>query len=121
MIRLAIQIDDNNDGNVVYGIMSSHPAALLALQCALHIQTHQSLNINIQIIKSLALIIMQNSPVRYVREACILPDEESCCAYTEFFVDRAEPDGVLDEVRKGQEWVFGELGKGCEFLCLVEG
>lgn len=70
--------------------------------------------------------LMESSPVNYVRDAVPCPGTLS--ANTRFYVDHAEPDAALRSVvsgknkllRGGWEWPFGELGEGCEYLCVLE-
>jgi len=110
-----------------FGILSSHPAAILAALRAFRRGVEE---VDLSVVKNYVPAIMQSSPVAYVKAAKpvgSLFDQgcESgsiCCADTGLWVDHAEPLAVLDQVRgKGVQWPFGELPEGCEFLVFVKG
>lgn len=108
------------------GILSSHPAAILA---ALRAWGGGIKEVNLDMVREHAAGIMAASPVTYVREAKLQgtlfgrDDAEGiCCADTQFWVDHKEPLAALAAVKeRGVAWPFGHLPDGCEFLGLVEG
>jgi GNAT superfamily N-acetyltransferase len=110
----------------VLGILSSHPAAILA---ALRAWGRGVEEVDLDVVQELAEGIMAASPVSYVREAelkgSLFGQEDAegvCCADTMFWVDHAEPLAALAVVKeRGVAWPFGHLPDGCEFLLLVEG
>ncbi|KAF9695747.1 hypothetical protein EKO04_006256 [Ascochyta lentis] len=120
----------------IHGILSSHPAALLATLRAFGSGIE---NLDLETVRRRARAVMDGSPIDYVRGAKLvgrLFEQEDgdgsgsgdgsgnasvCCADTAFWVDHAEPLAALDVVReRGVAWPFGELREGCEFLVLVE-
>jgi hypothetical protein len=115
------------DGNdCVFGILSSHPAAVKALLKAFGRGLE---DVDLEMVKVHARDIMESSPVEYVKKVRLRgslfgeDQEESVvsCADTKFFVDHAEPLDALETVkRRGEDWPFGSLPEGCEFLALVE-
>jgi hypothetical protein len=110
-----------------FGILSSHPAAILA---ALRAFGRGIEEVNLEMVREHVSAIMQSSPVDYVKEAkpkgsLFGQDNEEgiiCCADTNFWVDHAEPMAALEQVKmRGVNWPFGELPEGCEFLVFVKG
>jgi len=110
-----------------YGILSSHPAAILA---ALRAFGHGLEEVDLKMAKEDAKAIMGSSPVDYVRTATLrgslfddnAPDDVVCCADTKFWVDHKEPLEVLEAVKsRGLGWPFGDLPEGHEFLALAKG
>ncbi|KAF3000233.1 hypothetical protein E8E13_007519 [Curvularia kusanoi] len=111
--------------NAVFGILSSHPAAILgaarAWGCGIE-------RLDLPVIRERAAGVIASSPVAYVRNAkfrgSLLGDEDqegSCCADTQFWVDHRERLAALAELKeKGVAWPYGPLPEGCEFLLLVE-
>lgn len=79
-------------------------------------------------IRDYAKRIMKQSPIEYVRTAELRgnifnSDDESgaiSSAFTNFFVDHAEPLRVLGRVRQVRHWPLGELLDGNEFLLVLE-
>ena len=129
------------DGDDVYGLMSSHPAACLAVAKAFGSQSNitktahsvltsvGSINtIRIDFIKEWAESIMKASPINYVRDAKLkgrlfAPDDTSglvSSVDSGFFVDHEEPLEALAWVRESLNWPLGELLDGYEFLVLLE-
>jgi hypothetical protein len=115
---------ENDSG---FGILSSHPAAVMA---ALRAFGRGLEEVNLEMVREHARGIMDSSPVAYVRNAKLRgslfgAEEEGgvvCCADTGFFVDHAEPLAALEAVKnRGVKWPFGSLPEGCEFLVLVKG
>lgn len=120
-----------NHDNAYYGIMSSHPAAIMA---ALRAFGHGIECVSFDFIREHAGNVIAASPVEYIRGAILkgaLFDREQsecsaeegasvCCADTRFWVDHAEPMAVLATVKKEHGfWPFGDLLEGCEWLVLV--
>lgn len=109
----------------IYGILSSHPAAILAFLRAFGGGLEKS---DLDVAKEHAEPIMQSSPVRYVRTATLRgslfeedpADAAVCCANTSFWVDHKEPMEVLEAVRV-RGWPFGQLPDGHEFLAMARG
>jgi GNAT superfamily N-acetyltransferase len=107
------------------GILSSHPAAIMA---ALSAWGRGVEEVDLGVVKERAKGVMAASPVGYVREAVLKgtlfgQDEAEgvCCADTGFWVDHGEPMAALAAVKeRGVAWPFGHLPDGCEFLVLVE-
>lgn len=72
------------------------------------------------------ITIVGNSPVEYVRSARVRPD--SLSAFTNFMVDHTAPEQALDTISYGMNrqlrepwrWYFGDLGGGCEYLCILK-
>ncbi len=131
------------DGDVIYGLMSSHPAACLAAAKAFGSQSQIILlccdldaDISIGGINMVALPFMQDnaeaimkcSPIRYVRDAELRGSLYDCkdssggisSVNTEFHVDHAQALEALAWVRESQEWPLGELLEGHEFLLILE-
>ncbi|KAF2023975.1 hypothetical protein EK21DRAFT_79750 [Setomelanomma holmii] len=112
------------DGDDVYGVMSSHPAACLAAAKAFG----SSINtISLDFIKDNAESIMKASPVDYVQNAKLrgslfYPGDSSglvSCVDTSFFVDHEEPLEALTWVKENMEWPLGELLDGHEFIMVL--
>jgi len=116
-----------------FGILSSHPAAIMA---ALRVFGNGLEGVDLGVIKRNAHGIMAMSPVDYVRSALLAgslfeeADEDAkgrvggdanrgiCCAFTKFYVDHGEPMAALEEIGKKRQWPFGGLPEGCEYLAL---
>lgn len=110
-----------------FGILSSHPAAILAVLRAFGRGPEK---VDLSMAREHAFGIMSSSPVGYVREATLrgslFSDNEKeaavCCAFTSFWVDHAE---LLETLRlvgeRGVIWPLGDLPEGHEFLILVKG
>ncbi|KAK4947922.1 hypothetical protein LTR10_013430 [Elasticomyces elasticus] len=119
--RLLLHVRQDEDA--FYGMLSSHPAAILAFLRACGGGLEKS---DLTVAAEHAKVVMQSSPVRYVRTATLrgsLFDDNSasgavCCADTNFWVDHKEPDEVLEAVRE-RGWPFGQLPDGHEFLGLI--
>jgi hypothetical protein len=110
-----------------YGILSSHPAAVMAAARAFSEGIERE---DLSGIAGLAREIMKKAPVEYVKSAELrgsLFEEErkivqtdnaaQCCALTNFWVDHAEPEDVLKKLNdRGRIWPLGKLPDGCEWL-----
>jgi hypothetical protein len=110
--------------NVHYGILSSHPAAIMS---ALRAFGHGLEEVDVELIKEHARGAMDASPVDYVRSAALggslfVPEDSTAvsCAFTDFWVDHGEPSAVLEEVRKTRYWPLGENPEGIEYLVLIK-
>lgn len=131
------------DDDVIYGLMSSHPAACLAAAKAFGSQSHTTLQccdldadiliggistVAVGFIKDSAEAIMKASPITYVKDAelrgSLFDSTDTSGAVssvdTKFFVDHTEALEALTWVREGQEWPLGELLDGYEFLFIIE-
>ncbi|OCK74578.1 hypothetical protein K432DRAFT_469111 [Lepidopterella palustris CBS 459.81] len=101
------------DGDDVYGVMSSHPAACLAASKAFGNNAES---------------IMKASPVGHVQDAKLrgrLFDSTDTSGLvssvdTGFFVNHEEPLEALAWVRELMEWPFGELLDGHEFVLILQ-
>ncbi|KAF2191260.1 hypothetical protein K469DRAFT_720250 [Zopfia rhizophila CBS 207.26] len=113
------------DGDDVYGVISSHPAACLAAAKAFG---SSITNISLDFIKENAESIMKASPVRYVRDAELRgklfnPEDDSglvSSVDTGFYVDHEEPLEALTWVRESMDWPLGELLDGHEFVLILK-
>lgn len=109
--------------DAIHGILSSHPAAILAFLRAFNGGLEQS---DLNVANENAKTVMQSSPVRYVRTAALRgslfeddpADGAVCCADTNFWVDHKETLEVLEAVRE-RGWRFGQLPDGHEFLAMT--
>lgn len=131
------------DGDVIFGLMSSHPAACLAAAKAFGGQSQIILqccdldaDISIGCINMVALPFMQDnaeaimkcSPIGYVRDAELRGSLYDCkdksgaisSVNTEFHVDHAQALEALAWVRERREWPLGGLLEGHEFLLILE-
>jgi hypothetical protein len=108
----------------IYGILSSHPAAIMAATRAFG---HGIEHLNFDLAKKHGKDIMAASPVDYIRSARLNGSifekfYDVCYAFTDFWVDHKEPRDVLARVmKKGRGWPLGQLPDGCEYLALVDG
>jgi hypothetical protein len=123
---------DNSPNNQYYGILSSHPAAIMA---ALRAFGYGLEGVDLRLIEKHAHDVMDASPVEYVKTAELngsLFEQQTCfgriestgnavsCAFTKFWVDHKKPDAVLEEVRKTRHWPLGENPEGCEYVVLIK-
>ncbi|KAF2711662.1 hypothetical protein K504DRAFT_500317 [Pleomassaria siparia CBS 279.74] len=123
------------DEDRTFGILSSHPAAIMATLRAFGRGIE---NFDFSFAKLHGRGLMASSPVMYVKTATLkgtafsnerkTEDEQSvredciCCAFTDFWVDHKEPLEALRSVEEeGVHWPLGKLPEGCEFLVLFEG
>ncbi|EFQ88892.1 hypothetical protein PTT_15032 [Pyrenophora teres f. teres 0-1] len=110
----------------VCGIMSSHPAACLGVARAFGggCVTERDL----EFMRVNARGFMGASPVAYVRDAVLrgqlFDGQDTSGAVsavdTQFYVDHAEPLGVLEVVKQERGWLLGELLEGFEFLLILK-
>ncbi|MCJ1476724.1 hypothetical protein MMC13_005392 [Lambiella insularis] len=114
------------EDDAAVGILSSHPAAILATLRAFGRGIE---DVDLGMTREHAHAIMQSSPVPYVKTAQLhgslfgdeVTDGAVASADTGFWVDHGEPLEVLEAVRaRGVGWPFGELMEGHEFVVLVE-
>jgi len=109
----------------IYGVISSHPAACLATIKALGSALDPP---KLDYIRDHAKAIINSSPIDYVKGAkpCgILFDSKDASglvssAFTNFYVNHAEPLEALSWVRENIEWPLGDLIDGHEFLLILE-
>ncbi|EFW14307.1 hypothetical protein D8B26_007052 [Coccidioides posadasii str. Silveira] len=113
-----------SDGDDIYGIMSSHPAACLAAASAFGTSIER---VSLNFIAENAEAIMKVSPISYVREAKLCgslfePEDPTgliCGVNTGFFVDHEEPLEALKMVKETWVWPFGDLLDGHEYLLVL--
>ncbi|KAF8921101.1 hypothetical protein CPB85DRAFT_1487079 [Mucidula mucida] len=115
----------------VFGLVSSHPAACIALSAVG--ASHWITTIDIPFIRENAASILETTPVEYLRTAKLVGtafDKESTSlntvssALTNFFVDHEEPLRALTEFREkyGRDaWPLGDLLDGHEYMIIVQG
>ncbi|AEO57160.1 hypothetical protein MYCTH_2058169 [Thermothelomyces thermophilus ATCC 42464] len=124
--RLLEKLRKNDDE--VFGIMSSHPAACIALSkaCSEFSFPHVPLGF----MQTCAREVMAGSPISYVRDAKLCgslfqPDGASHLGLvsgvdTNFFVDHEEPLSALEWLQAEGLWPLGSLPDGHEFLLVFE-
>ncbi|KAI7910167.1 hypothetical protein M0657_011491 [Pyricularia oryzae] len=108
------------DKDDLYGIMSSHPAAITAAA--------KAFGFNLSLIKEDGNAIMKASPVVYIKKAVLCgslvnADDQSGLVLgvnTSFYVDHTEPLEALKIVKEDGDWPFGELPDGHEYLLILE-
>ncbi|MCJ1377439.1 hypothetical protein MMC17_000534 [Xylographa soralifera] len=109
-----------------FGILSSHPAAILAALRAFGPGIEE---VDLGVAREHACAIIRESPVTYVRMAKLhgslfergVTDGAVSSADSGFWVDHQEPLDTLKAIRdRGRVWPFGELVDGHEFLLLVK-
>ncbi|KAJ4305558.1 hypothetical protein N0V90_001089 [Kalmusia sp. IMI 367209] len=126
--RMLRAIKQQEERCTSFGILSSHPAAIMATSRAFG---HGIEQVDLAFIKDHAAAIMSNSPVNYVKTAALRgplfrgnegnsSEGSVCCAFTNFFVDHGEVNEAMANVRKRLAWPFGELPEGCEYLAQFE-
>lgn len=122
ILQILLRLRDGKDRD--FGILSSHPAAILG---ALRAWGRGIEEVDLGMVREHAAGIMAASPVQYVKNAKLKgtlfgEDNEGgiCCADTQFWVDHGEPLAALAELKKRVTWPFGGLPEGCEFLVLVK-
>lgn len=116
----------NLDNNMYYGIMSSHPASCMAAAACFGPRIN---GVSLEFIRDNAEEVIKTSPVPYVRGAklhgSLFDSDDStglvCGVDTGFFVDHAEPLGVLREVQGTRNRLLGELLEGYEYLLVLPG
>jgi hypothetical protein len=127
------KVREHSPNHEYYGILSSHPAAIMA---ALRAFGYGLEGVDPYLIEKHARDVMDASLVEYVKTAAlygslfekpgcweIVQDTENVvsCAFTEFWVDHKEPLAVLEEVRKTRHWPLGENPEGHEYVVLIKG
>ncbi|KAK3059661.1 hypothetical protein LTS18_010329 [Coniosporium uncinatum] len=119
-LRADVEVQDADSGYGkprLYGILSSHPASVMAFA--------RVFGQGIEGVDGGRLEsgewIMCESPVRYVREGWRKVRAGVGSVDTGFWVDHAEVEKVLGEVRRERGWPLGELVEGCEFLLIMSG
>ena len=93
------------------GLVSSHPAAVRALQRACGPTTINAHN-NVLYARR----IHTSCTVPYLRPCQLHVDESRCVVDTHFFVDHTE---VLTILRQTSQWVLGDLLEGHEFFAIA--
>ena len=118
--QLLESLREGEDNRCCFGILSSHPFAILAVLRDNGRGPHE---VDLQVTKEHAAAIMRSSPVPYVKEAGLRgsllgtgEDGSVSCADTAFWIDHEEPLAALVSVwAKGIEWSFGDLPEGMSF------
>lgn len=113
-----------------FGILSHHPAAIMA---ACRAFGHGINNIDIDFILDTAGSMMWNCPVKYVHAAAMSAffkelRRDSCSCFTHLYIDHTETKQVLEELRNhpspvSQErvvWRLGDLPERYDFLALFK-
>lgn len=129
------------DGDDMYGVMSSHPHASLAAAKSFGCKCDPKLikirfllwiatidRISIDFIGENAKLVMSASPIPYIRDAELrgsVFDANDTSGIvsgvnTNFFVDHEEPSDALQSVQEELEWPLGGLPDGCEYLIIME-
>ncbi|EGX95298.1 hypothetical protein CCM_03570 [Cordyceps militaris CM01] len=116
----ALRVDTDD----IYGIMSSHPAACLAAAAAFSTGIER---VPLDFIRNNAQEAMGVSPIQYIRDAKLcgtvfdVNDSTGLISgvNTEFFVDHKEPRKALEVIKESQQWPFGDLPPGHEYLLVV--
>ena len=126
-----------------YGIMSCHPAAIIATAKAFAGKRTRILNHNYELelnipgsmnrvqfnfVKENMVAVIQASPIKYIKEAELEgslynPSDASgqvSSANTRFYVDHRLPLEALKRVKDIEDWPLGELLEGREFVVLFE-
>ncbi|KAF5323171.1 hypothetical protein D9619_013734 [Psilocybe cf. subviscida] len=108
------------------GLASSHPASVNVLAKYSHVRLE---NIDIQFIALNAAKILKDTPINYLKPENVPLRgslfENDCAsgaissAFTQFYVDHAEPLEALHEFMASGRWCLGELLEGHEFLVIV--
>ncbi|KAF2433255.1 hypothetical protein EJ08DRAFT_96851 [Tothia fuscella] len=111
-----------------YGILSSHPYACLA--AIRSFAGCDMANYDPGDTAQYKRTILESSPIPYIRDAEFNNDtiqkgndsikEETCSAFTRFYVDHGEPQEALRSVQgRGVIWKLGTLKEGHEHLVIV--
>ncbi|OJJ80737.1 uncharacterized protein ASPGLDRAFT_1501590 [Aspergillus glaucus CBS 516.65] len=110
-----------------YGIMSSHPASIMATASSFGFTID---GIDLDFVRINAKGIIRALPIPSVRDAKLrgLLFEEFdastglvCGAGTNFFVDHKEPEETLNSIPRTRKWYFGKLPEGHEYLLILKG
>ncbi|KAK3324074.1 hypothetical protein B0T19DRAFT_427680 [Cercophora scortea] len=128
--RLLEKLRDPDDE--IFGIMSSHPAACIALSKACADFDFQ--HIPLDFAREHAAAVMASSPITYVKDAKLRgrlfsaetssgnakADDLVAGVDSNFFVDHDEPLAALAWLKERALWPLGELPDGHEFLFVFE-
>ena len=97
------------------GLVSSHPAAIRALEAAAGARVSSATNL------SYAERIHSHCSVPYLQHALLVVSEQQCSVDTHFFVDHTEVLAILDKHRQQRpdQWVLGELREGWEYFAVA--
>lgn len=132
-------------GAVSWGILSSHPAAVMAMARGLggeffistcRKKSHELIfildgieEVDLKYMQNSAWYTMNASPIPYVRDAPFsgslfgfsLPrkSDNVASADTKFYVGHAEPDKALERVKGQGRWPLGGLAPGHEYLLII--
>ncbi|KAG7453219.1 uncharacterized protein BT62DRAFT_940616 [Guyanagaster necrorhizus] len=117
----------NGSGSSAFGLVSSHPAACIALSAIG--DRHWINNIDLDFIRRTAPRMLSVATVDYLKDAQLrgsLFEERPAAGTvssvdTKFYVDREEPLAALKaHVASSGSWPLGELLEGHEFLIVVK-
>ncbi|KAH6691677.1 hypothetical protein F5X68DRAFT_229526 [Plectosphaerella plurivora] len=111
------------DGDEIFGILSSHPAALKALSRAFGQMVPSS--VSLDFIRDNAAGILAASPIQYIRDGALsgtlFGDAQVDIVSgvnTDFWVDHEEPMQALSSLQ--EQWPLGNLPEGHEYLLVFE-
>ncbi|KAJ7252130.1 hypothetical protein B0H12DRAFT_1234007 [Mycena haematopus] len=109
-----------------FGLVSSHPAACLALFKRAHAKSRK---LDLDFIKAHAQKIMDTTNISYLKgvqlRGSLLQEAEAggamSCAFTDFYVDHEEPLRAMNrwEEKQDMAWPLGVLPEGHEFFCIA--
>ncbi|KAG1775130.1 hypothetical protein EV702DRAFT_1120677 [Suillus placidus] len=105
------------------GLVSAHPAACTALAKYTNVGVHA---VDLPFIGEHAAKVLAASPIDYIKSAQLRGDlfqknsdtGAVSSAFTEFYVDHAEPLKALEQFKEKGKWCLGELLEGHEYLAL---
>ncbi|KAB5513552.1 hypothetical protein GE09DRAFT_904376, partial [Coniochaeta sp. 2T2.1] len=111
------------EGDDIYGIISSHPAACLAATKSFGTNIEK---VSLPFIREHAGMVMKSSPIPYVRDAELSGELFDRVSHgivsgvnTHFMVDHREPLEALVLVRETWNWPLGDLPDGHEYLLIL--
>jgi hypothetical protein len=126
--ELLHRLRDETSQEIVYCVLSSHPATIGAVLRAFGRGLE---DVDLGVARDeVARGVLEKAPVRYVREARVKrslfgedgdgADGGVSSAFMGVWVDHGEVERALDVVEKdGRSWPFGVLEEGCEHLVIV--
>ncbi|KAG2135116.1 hypothetical protein DEU56DRAFT_981205 [Suillus clintonianus] len=105
------------------GLVSSHPAACTALAKYAGVSVHA---VDLSFIRENAAKVLEASTVDYLKSGQLrgalfqenVGTGAVSSAFTEFYVDHAEPSKALEKFKARGKWCLGELLEGHEYLAL---
>jgi GNAT superfamily N-acetyltransferase len=96
-------------------LVSSHPAAVRALEWTTHTQVTR------EVIEEHGKSVLSACTVPYIRTSQLQLTPSSCSINTHFFVDHSEVLNIIaqQKIRKDRPWLLGDLEEGHEFFALA--